>query len=349
MHESKYKVSVIITTYNSESYIKKTFDLLINQSFSDFEIICVNDCSTDNTGLLLSCYDQMYDDVRVINNAENRGAGYSRNVGMNAARGEYIIFLDDDDVYNPEMLEKAYNAASQRQADILFFGSEEFDCVTQIQFKHSARIFTIFPDRLTFSAEDIDKDVLRVAQWRCWDRMFRRDYVIQTGITFQEMPSTNDFYFSAGTFLKCKKISYITDSLITYARNRSGSTTDSRNKTYVCSVLAVEKFKEFLYENNIYDKYRCDYINFVLSFFLWYIESIRGDNFLKLYNLLKECLIRLSITQDDIYNDSEKKFFHEIISLDGVSYLRLLKENFYQEKENLSKITSCLLAKLNIQ
>jgi glycosyltransferase involved in cell wall biosynthesis len=113
------KVSVIIPTYNCAQYLKNAIDSILGQTFQDFEIIVVDDGSTDKTKEEMAVYNKSVTRVRYIFQ-ENRGAGAARNKGIGMAQGEYIAFLDADDVYMPEMLEKAMKfLADNTSSDIV--------------------------------------------------------------------------------------------------------------------------------------------------------------------------------------------------------------------------------------
>ena len=101
------KFSVIIPVYNSEKYLKECLDSLVNQTFKDFEIICINDGSTDNSKKLLEEYANKDDRINVYSQ-ENQGVGAARNYGMTLAKGKYINFLDSDDILSANALKSAY-------------------------------------------------------------------------------------------------------------------------------------------------------------------------------------------------------------------------------------------------
>ena len=103
--------------YNAREHVRECLDSLTNQTLKEIEIICVNDGSTDDTQSILEEYAKK-DERIVILNQGNLYAGVARNNGMNHASGEYLIFLDADDFFKPEMLEKMYNKAVSHKADI---------------------------------------------------------------------------------------------------------------------------------------------------------------------------------------------------------------------------------------
>lgn len=115
----KPKVSVIIPCYNSENYLKKAVDSVLNQSIAELQIILVDDGSTDKTPVLLQQYKLQDNRVEVVTHPKNKGLGPARNSGISIASGEYIFFLDSDDYIHPNSFEVLYDQAKTEQLDIL--------------------------------------------------------------------------------------------------------------------------------------------------------------------------------------------------------------------------------------
>ena len=143
------KISIVTTVYNVASFIDKTIQSVLNQTLQDWELILVNDCTQDDSIERI----KMYDDNRIvlINNETNLGAGKSRQVGIDNAHGEFIIFLDGDDWLNNECLEKLYNAAIQHNADIINCWMEEkneFSVANKLKTKPRERFTTSLSNKL---------------------------------------------------------------------------------------------------------------------------------------------------------------------------------------------------------
>lgn len=119
--ETNYKVTIIIPVYNSEKYLKQCLDSVINQTLEKIEIICIDDKSTDNSLNILKEYRNNDKRIKIIENSGNKGTGYTRNIGLKEALGEYIMLLDADDWYETETCEKAYNQINNNKDDIVFF------------------------------------------------------------------------------------------------------------------------------------------------------------------------------------------------------------------------------------
>ena len=111
------KVSVIIPVYNTEKYLRRCFDSVVNQTLSDIEIICINDCSTDNSLEILQEYASKDKRIKLIDFKVNKGAAIARNIGIDAATGEYIGFVDSDDFVDLDFYEKLYKKAAETGAD----------------------------------------------------------------------------------------------------------------------------------------------------------------------------------------------------------------------------------------
>lgn len=117
------KISVVIPAFNAEKTLGYTLDSVLQQTLEDFEIIIVNDCSSDSTGKVANGYSERDGRIRVLNNAENLGVAVSRRKGAEAARSDRIAFLDADDLWMPGKLEKQLKTSSEKNAGLVFTGS----------------------------------------------------------------------------------------------------------------------------------------------------------------------------------------------------------------------------------
>ena len=113
------KVSVIVPVYNVEKYLDVCLDSLINQTFDDFEIICINDGSTDSCLNILRQYAKLDRRIKIFSQ-KNLGLSAARNAGMKQANGEYIVFVDSDDFLSPVALEKMHTNMSENDTDFMF-------------------------------------------------------------------------------------------------------------------------------------------------------------------------------------------------------------------------------------
>lgn len=120
-------VSVISPVYNVEKFIEHTINSVLNQSYPNFEYILVDDCSTDNSADIILRMAKEHPEIKYHKLEENSGAGFARNIGIKMAEGQYIAFLDSDDCWKPDKLEKEVNLAKEKDAEFVFTAIEMID------------------------------------------------------------------------------------------------------------------------------------------------------------------------------------------------------------------------------
>ncbi|MBB2168952.1 glycosyltransferase [Gluconacetobacter aggeris] len=341
-------ISFIITTFNSENHIRTTVNNIKCQSGcalyrNDVEVLFIDDGSSDATPNILRDSFLDYDNVRIIRNDQNQGAGYSRNIGLEHASGRYVLFLDCDDIYHPDMFDLCARLASCIDIDILFYKSVRVDLRINIESGVHYPIFDKFKAGEIFSACDIREHVLNSATWWSWDRLIRREFINGQNIRFQEIRSSEDLFFNASLFMLADKISYIDNFLIHHVDNRSGSVSNSREKSFDCCILAVEKVKEFLLEKNLYFSRRVDFFDYIIGFLNWHLESINGNAYFPLFDMVKKYLLE-NIDGLDGIRPENRETYALISKTQSFEYLSYLKSKFYLERE-VYKITNEYLRK----
>lgn len=142
---NKPNVSVITPVYNAEKFLKETIDSVLKQTYKDYEYLLVDDCSTDSSADIVKEYAENDNRVKYIKLKENSGAAVARNTGLEHAQGRYIAFVDSDDLWYPEKLEKQ-----------LTFMQENNEAFTYTKYEHITEDGEIqsapdFPERLNYS------------------------------------------------------------------------------------------------------------------------------------------------------------------------------------------------------
>ena len=117
------KISVIIPVYNVKAYLEKCVESVVNQDFSDYEIILIDDGSSDGSENLCDRLGEKYPEIKVIHQ-ENKGQGGARNTGIENASGEYLLFVDSDDYIKEDALSFLYKTATENGSDIVSFGMD---------------------------------------------------------------------------------------------------------------------------------------------------------------------------------------------------------------------------------
>lgn len=218
-------ISVIIPVYNVEKYLRECLDSVINQTFNDIEIICVNDGSTDASREILEEYKQKDNRIIIIDKV-NGGLSSARNAGMAAASGEFIAFIDSDDIVDITMLEKLYKNITSLNTDIAFCAVELYDeskaDVAPREKYFSLEYFDKSFDYRAFSYKDTLPFICDVCV-TAWNKLYRHSFLKKCNAYFPHGYIFEDGPFFFSIFFKTKKVSLIRDFLYTYRINRKGS------------------------------------------------------------------------------------------------------------------------------
>ena len=281
------KVSVIIAIYNKERYLRQCLDSVVNQTLQEIEIICVDDGSRDSTPLILAEYEKKYPKLRVLRQ-ENSGAGAARNLGLRNARGEYLSFLDADDFFEPEMLERAYLIAQKEAADIAVFGSDQY-WEDQEEFERADWVIhkKDLPPYQPMNRRNFTDNVFKVFVGWAWDKLIRTAFIRENDLTFQEIRTSNDMRFTFLAVVLAKKI--VVDTTV-YAHQRKGnpnSLSNTREKSWNCFHEALISMRQELIKRNLYWELEQDYINYTLHASLWNLKTITGEKKKVLFDTLK--------------------------------------------------------------
>ena len=244
----KHKFSVIISAYNVEEYIERAINSVLNQNFNDYEIIVVEDKSTDNTLRKIMKYKGK---IKIIKNKVNKGLGAVRNIGIAKATGEYILHLDGDDtLYNESTLRDIDKVIGNNKPDIVFFGFQE------INGNNRLRVAT--KENSTKEARLVCDETFSVPS-KCW----RREFLIENNIKFIEDVYYEDMIYSIKAVTLANETMYGEFPIFNYYKNRSGSimTTPSIRR-------CTDMYKMLAYLMEIYEEAPENLKPYLLSFII---------------------------------------------------------------------------------
>ena len=233
------KVSVIMPVYNAAAYIEKTIQSIIGQTEKNIEIIAVNDGSSDETSDILRRLQQKDSRIKVLD-LEHRNAGYARNQGILAAKGDYLYFFDADDSCSENLLKNTYRKAKKESADIVAFGYKRVYPDGSEKIYHALNIPM---DKEVFSWRDCSDSVLTAINPTPWNKLFRREFIMDNQLQFEEISSTNDITFCSVSLAFAERITWIDEPYYFYNISVSNSITSKKKKnkqnilTAVTSVL----------------------------------------------------------------------------------------------------------------
>ena len=236
------EISVIIPVYNVEKYLERCLDSIINQTFEEIEIICVNDGSTDNSRKILEKYKKQ-DSRVVIIDKKNGGLSSARNVGMKVATGKFISFIDSDDWVNLTFLEKLYKNITTLNTDISICGVHLYDELKQ-EINDNLPYFTLecfndFFNNKVFSYEDT-KSFLMDVPVMAWNKLYRKSFLDECNAQFPEGLIWEDGPFFFSIYFRTQKVSLIRDLLYYYRINRKGSIVQKAGKSFIDIIDVVE-------------------------------------------------------------------------------------------------------------
>lgn len=200
------KISYILPCYNVERYIEDCLDSIYAQNLleDEFEVICVNDCSTDKTQSIIVDYSKRHDNLMLINHTENLTAGGARNTGIRAASGEYIWFVDPDDLIRPDDISGMLTKMKAENLDIFLFNFEDLD-----ERLNHIKDECVLSDSEILSGQDYILSMfdgnLRLLGivWRC---LYSTSFLKENKLSFPLIRKSQDVVFSWNALLKASKV-----------------------------------------------------------------------------------------------------------------------------------------------
>lgn len=312
-------VSVIIPVYNAAKHLEECIRSVCAQTLENIEIICVDDSSTDDS---LAILNQLANEDRriVVLTQANAGAGAARNHGLRLAQGKYLSFLDADDFFDPQMLEKAFHKAEAEQAELVVFKADFYNeklhtfspCVYGVR-------ESMLPEHRPFAGVEIEKDIFKVVVGWAWDKLFLTDFVRENGLHFQEQRTSNDLLFVFAALAKAQRITTLPETLAHQRRHAGGTLSVTREKSWMCFYDALIGLRDQLKAWGLYERFEQDYINYALHFSLWNLNTLSDPTKKKLYNQLrKEWFKELGIV-----DYPKEKFYHRGEYAQYVQIMRL--------------------------
>lgn len=233
-------ISVILNVYNGEQYIKRCIDSILGQTYKDYELLVIDDGSTDSTARILDEYAVIYEKLKVYH-TENKGVGGSRLYGLSKVKGEYMISIDSDDWVESTWLEQLHAAIVNQNADMAICDYYE---------EHEGR------KKMVEIAEhekvsDFTKDMIHGRTWAVlWNKLIKTSLVKDKEIKFlEQLRYWEDIPFVVSYSLYCQKIAYVHIPLYHYVKtNNESLTAIEKNQIPFnqCRVKAVEMIEEHL-------------------------------------------------------------------------------------------------------
>lgn len=334
------KISVIIPVYNTEEYLRQCLDSLVNQTFTDIEIICVDDGSTDNSSNVLKEYEKADSRFKIISQ-ENRGIASARNEGLEHVSGDYIYFIDSDDYLVETGLEVMYNLSNEMNLDLLIFKLMNFDDTTgERNYNYSNMPFLLDIGKNTFTYHDFKEDIFKV-DVTIYTKFFKRELIMNDrfcdGLIFED----NAFYFDY--IFDAERIHFLDECLLC-RRIRNDSTISNANENHADIIEIYRIIKQKFHERKLYDEFKEELFMRKIDSIYYRFTTI-NPAFRNLYfDLMKKDFSDEKHEYDNVYdlngiNDYTKRVYNAVLKSENYTEI---KSYLKDEKQNDNVLTSIL-------
>ena len=309
-------ISVIVPVYNVEDYLHVCINSVLKQTYQNFEIICIDDASTDSSLEILEYFSQKDSRVKIIKNEFNQGPGYSRNYGLNIAKGKYVFFLDGDDWINLNTFEILIKKADENNLDVLLFNEINFQDESRefsIDWDDDSGFITYFENKI-FNHFDLGKKNLFKLSNNIWNKLYLKSFLDENNIKFSnENLAYENIPFFYKVITSAERISTINDCLYIHRENKFLFRKSNNEKIFDIFSIYWDFINVFIKNKHLYQYYKRILINYIFS----NLELQYGlmDNKLKERFLFEiKSLIRNLIKYQELYWDIIENIDSNILS-----------------------------------
>ena len=262
----EHKVSVIMPVYNADDYIRQAIETVLSQTLTDFELICVDDGSTDKSVEIIKSYAKKDARIQLIE-MNHIGISTARNKGLLKSTGEYVIFLDADDFYEETLLEKLYNTAKEQDLDIVATGFDLYD-TKKARFIKSAEEEhgNIYIHQTVASKNEFPDFILQSTTGYVWNKLFRSAFLKEKEILFApELYVFEDVYFVCCALSLADRVTRIWETLVHHRIYHAQHRAKIFKKHFDQVPVVYLKVKEFLMRHGMYIPLAKSFLNFSAS------------------------------------------------------------------------------------
>ncbi len=213
------EISVIIPVHNTETYLDECIQSVLKQTYKDFELILVDDHSTDSCPQIIKKYQEQDSRVKATVNKNSSGPGGARNTGIDVSCGKYLAFLDSDDYYLPNYLEKMLLTQKNNQSDIVI--SYYYNLNNGERFEDKLNFTYGFEPPSVFSKNSIPKYIFNVVSYPIWNRLYKKSFLDRYNLRFEEVQYGEDGFFNTLSTFLADKIELLQDPLLVHRTGHS--------------------------------------------------------------------------------------------------------------------------------
>lgn len=230
-------VSIVVPVYNAEEHLTATLNCLERQTYNKIEILLIDDGSKDTSAAICESFARRDCRFQYVEQ-ENAGAGAARNNGLDRASGEFLMFLDADDLFEADFVERLVLAIKKNESDVAVCMADWFkDGAKDVERSPLNKGLSV--KKGTFSPCDFSADFFQAVTSHPWDKLYRAAHIRSQGLRYQNLRFSNDSYFVLMAMLTSSRITWIEDVLVHY---RVGQGTSLRDKMYLSPLCDLRKF-----------------------------------------------------------------------------------------------------------
>ena len=206
--------------YNAASFLEEAIEDILAQTETDFELICVDDGSVDNSADIIKKYCATDKRVKLVRQ-KNSGGGAARNAGLKVATGKYLLFLDADDRFESSLFKLVYDKAEELDAEVVVFGGDLFDYTTGEIRRHPELldISVLSEESLLkgiLTEEDKQNKLFQFTNTTVWNKLIKKEFVVKNEIFFQEIYVVDTLFFTMMVLFSAKHIGYLNKEFVHY-------------------------------------------------------------------------------------------------------------------------------------
>ena len=283
----KKLVSIILPVYNNEKSIGDTIESVISQKYQNWELIIIDDASTDNSSEVINKFAGEDKRISVLQNEVNKGPAIARNRGLDKAKGEYIGFIDADDIYEPVFLEKMLSTAKNYKAEIVWcqYRIRASKDEVGMEIKNDVRKNKIFENKDIISS--FVSNVPGIGS--IWNKIYSKEFIEKNNLRLNpDRIRAEDWEFNLIAFTKVQRVVVIEDYLYNYIhQNTSSIMTSFRIKDYEMMIRSIDLLIEINREFDLNKEYREIVTNIGPNILEFFYRGFKGSLYRQILTLLK--------------------------------------------------------------
>lgn len=310
-------ISIIVPVYNAEDYLYVCLNSILRQSYQDFEVICIDDSSSDSSLEILEYFEFKDSRIKIIKNDSNNGKGFCRNLGLNVAKGEYISFLNANDWLSSDALEVIVKNIHDKNPEVLIFENIIFDdkCDFLIDSINNLDFLSNIKTKV-FNHFDLDKFRFFEISTNVWNKVYSKSFLDINGIRFSDKNLFNpDIPFVFNVLVRAKKISYIDSYIYNFRKISNPLIPLDNEQLFDLFQIYNLVLNVFLNDFSLFIYYQHELLNYVFVDVFYEIYCHVSDKFKERFVKEVQTIFKNLILNYNLYDEILKQINPNILSI----------------------------------